>query len=107
MKHSYSVFTSELLKYDGRHFETYDVNKAINIKLELMGLLKDDGNYDLLVERMNNQLELSFTSESFYQPSTDVCAASGFLAYQTTDAYLNSLNDKSVWISMLEELRKQ
>lgn len=107
MKHNYSVFTSELLKYDSRHFETYEVNKTIRIKLKLLGLLENDDNYDLLVEHMNNQLDLSFTSESCYQPSTDVCAASGFLAYQTTEAYLSSLNDKSVLKSMLEELRKR
>lgn len=107
MKHNYSVFTSELLKYNGRYFETYHVNKTIKTKLKLMELIKNNDNHELLAEHMNSQLELSFTPESLYSPSTDGCAASGFLAYQTTDSYLNALNDESVLKSMLDELRRR
>lgn len=105
-KHSYSVYISELLKYDGRHFEAHHVNKIIKIKLKLMEILKYENNHELLIEHISNQLKVSFTPESFYKPSTDVCSASGFLAYHTAEAYLNALRDKSVRISMMEELKR-
>lgn len=51
-KHSYSVFASELLKYDGRHFEAYHVNKIIKTKLKLIKLLKNEDDYELLIEQI-------------------------------------------------------
>lgn len=106
-EHSYSVFTSELLQYDGRHFEAYHVNKIIKTKLKLIEIIKYDDDFELLIEHTRKEPGIILTPKSFFRTSTDICSAIGFLAYQTAEAYLNALSDKPVRISMMDELKKR